>query len=256
MIPFLQKFLCLRKIEYLAVDRDFHILETSLGVPQLADCPHEVIPGKDVRLGFPELIGIENILLAILQEQQDGLELKGIGRFSPQGNPLYIDIAVFSNKDTEQETLENYLVIFFENVTERMVMEQKLVQKSNETSLLLEAWSYSNKYLDKIINSMAEILLVTNHSGVIKLVNRAIQELFCYSEEELIGQPISIILSQEDALLEQSSSLSLSAEILKNVEVVCQTKTGKKVLLSFSRSIIQMEKEGLQDLIYIGREIR
>lgn len=254
MIPFLQKFLSLRKIEYLAVDRDFHILETSLGVKQLADCPHEVIQGKDVRLGFPELIGMENILLAILQEQQDSLELKGICRFSAHGTPLYIDVSIVNNQD--EVTKKNRLIIFFENVTERMVMEQKLVQKSNETSLLLEAWSYSNKYLDRIINSMVEVLLVTNRSGVIKLVNKAIQELFSYSEEELIGQHISTIFSQGNALLPSNNSLSLVAEMLDNVEVVCQTKTGKKVSLSFSRSVIQVDKEGLQDLIYIGREIK
>jgi hypothetical protein len=122
MIPFFDKFLSLRKIEYLAVDQDFHILETSLGVQQFADCPQEVIRGKDVRLGFPELIGIENILLAIIQEQQPSLELKGIGRFSPQGIPLYIDIAIISNQ--HEETLINYLIILFEDVTERMIMEQ------------------------------------------------------------------------------------------------------------------------------------
>lgn len=253
MIPFLQKFLSLRKIEYLAVDGDFHILETSLGVPQFADCPDQVIRGKDVRLGFPEFIGIENILLAILQEQQDSLELKGISRFSHQEKPLYVDVAVVSNYD--EITKNNRLIILFEDVTERMVMEQKLVQKSNETSLLLEAWSNSSKYLDQIINSMTEILLVTNSSGVVKLVNKAVQELFCYSEEELIGQHISTILSQEDALLDGNRSLFLLEGFLKNIEVVCQTKTGIKVAISFSRSVIQMDKEDLQDLIYIGREI-
>jgi hypothetical protein len=61
MNPTLKKllsFLAPRRREYLAVDENFNILETSLGVERFADCPDEVLKGKDVRIGFPELIGL------------------------------------------------------------------------------------------------------------------------------------------------------------------------------------------------------
>ena len=253
MSPLLNKLLSIRKIEYLVVDRDFHICKTSLGVQRLADSPNEVMKGNDVRLGFPELIGMEDILFAIIQGQQDSFELKGIGRFGSQSPALYVDLLIISSQD--KENLENQLVLFFEDVTERMIMEQKLVQKSNETSLLLEAWAYSSTYLDKIIKSISEFLLVTTPSGTIKLVNKAIKDALEYSEEELIGQPISVIFGKNNTLSEVSPVNLLAGKFCKNVEVVCQTKTGEKVMIAFSRSTVETDIEDLQDFIYIGREI-
>lgn len=240
-------------MEYLAVDGELNILEISLGLQRFADYPDEVIKGNDVRCGFPELIGIESILIKIIQGEQDSFELNGIGRFSDNDFPLYINLYIIKNPD--EDTLEDSLVIFFEDVTSRMVVEQKLVQRANEISLLLEAWSYSSEYLNKIITSMADVLLVTSQSGNLKIVNRAAQDLLGYKEEELIGKPLEIIISKKQLLLEASEQYLRSGKYLKNVEVLCQTKAGEKVAIAFSCSAIQTNLEGIQDFIYVGREI-
>ncbi len=252
MSSILKKLLSLRKMAYLMLDWDFNILEASLGVQRFADRPNEVLKGKDVRLGFPELIGLEDVLLAILQGRQDIFELKGIGRFSSRNAPLYIDISIINSQDEEE--LENRLIIFFEDVTDKMVMEQKLLQNSNEISLLLEAWSYSSNYLDNIIKSLRDVLLIITSSKRIKIVNLAIQDLLEYSKEELLGQPISMIFGEQNALIEAKPSDNLLNQVIKNFEVVCQTKTGKKIATTFSQSIIQTDSQGLHDFIYIGRE--
>lgn len=253
MSSILKKLLSLRKMAYLMLDGNFNILEASTGVQRFADRPNEVLKGKDVRLGFPELIGLEDVLLAILQGRQDIFELKGIGRFSPQNALLYIDISIINSQDEGE--LENRLIIFFEDVTDKMVMEQKLLQNSNEISLLLEAWSYSSNYLDNIIKSLRDVLLIITSSRKIKIVNLAIQDLLEYSKEELLGQPISMIFGEQNALIEAKPSDNLLNQVIKNFEVVCQTKTGKKIATTFSQSIIQTDSQGLHDFIYIGREI-
>ena len=253
MNSLLKKLLSLRKMAYLMLDGDFNILEASIGVQRFADRPNEIIKGKDVRLGFPELIGLEDVLIAILQGRQDSFELKGIGRFSPQNAPLYIDISIINSQDERE--LENRLIIFFEDVTDKMVMEQKLLQNSNEISLLLEAWSYSSNYLDNIIKSLRDVLLIITSSRRIKIVNLAIQDLLEYSKEELIGQPISMIFGEQNALIEANPSDNFLNQAIKNFEFICQTKTGKKIAIAFSQSIIQTDSQGLHDFIYIGREI-
>lgn len=115
----LSQFLSLRQIEYLVVNGEFNILEISPGVKRFADCPDEVKKGKDVRLGFPELVGVEDILLAILEKEQESFELKGIGRFSGCTSPFYINISVI--KTSEKGGVDKQLIIFIEDVTERMV---------------------------------------------------------------------------------------------------------------------------------------
>ncbi|NEQ22247.1 MAG: adenylate/guanylate cyclase, partial [Microcoleus sp. SIO2G3] len=124
-----------RRREYLTIDQEFNILDTSIGVQRFADCPHEVMKGKDVRIGFPELIGLEEILLDIVQGKQANFELKGLGRFSPTGSAVYFDIYVIKNQF--EKSFINKLIVFLEDVTEQMVLEQNLVQASNENSLLL-----------------------------------------------------------------------------------------------------------------------
>ncbi|HEY9835241.1 MAG TPA: PAS domain-containing protein [Stenomitos sp.] len=253
MNSLLQQLLSLRQIEYLVVDRKLNILETSLGVKKFADCPQEVTHTKPVCLGFPELIGVEELLIAILEGKKDSFELKGIGRFSAQGYPLYLDLYVV--KPQNLEDLGNRLVIFVENVTERMVLEQKLVQRSNEVSLLLEAWDSSNEYLNKIIQSLANALLVTTQSGIIKMVNQAANDLFGYSKEELMGTQLSQLIIESDLLLEASKKYFLAQAFSPDVEVVGLTKQGTQVAIAFSCSAIQTHRENIPDYIYVGREI-
>lgn len=121
----------------------------------------------------------------------------------------------------------------------------------------MNALSDSQQYIDKIFLSMADALLVTNRSGIIKIVNRAAQKLFEYSEEELINKPISLIIGHEKNFsLEVFHEYFLSqGEFLQDVELNCKTKTGKKVYVSFSCSTIQTDIKDLQDYIYIGRDI-
>ncbi len=244
--------------EYLILDRDFKILEISLGVQRFADAPDEVVVGKDIRLSFPELIGVEDTLMDILQEQQEGFELNAIGRFSDPNNPLYVDFHIIKNNfviyDQEQSS-ENQLIIFFEDVTTRMVLEQSLVQSTNETSLLFSSLSASKAYIDKIVDSMADALLVTSPSGTIKTVNHSVQNLFGYRESELIGQPISLLIKDANLLIANNQQHLLCDPSFNHLEVVCLTKTGEKVTIAFSCSVIQTETEGVENFIYIGRDI-
>ncbi|MBW4496218.1 MAG: PAS domain S-box protein [Oscillatoria princeps RMCB-10] len=240
-------------LEYLIVGRDLLILETSSDVQRFADCPDEVFPGQDIRSGFPELIGTEDILMAVLQGEQESFEFKGIGRFPEHGHPLYMDFYV--NQYRDEETFESWLIILFQDVSDRMTLEQKLVQSTNETALLLSALSVSQNSLNKIITSMADALIVTTRKGNIKAVNQAAKKLFGYSEEELKGRPISLIVADRSFFNLVTEEDILSGGDLTDIEVVCQTKTGKKLSVEFSCSAIETDLEDLQDFIYIGRDI-
>jgi PAS domain S-box-containing protein len=256
MSSLLNKLLCRlapRRREYLAVDRNFNILETSIGVRRFADCPSELLKGKDVRLGFPELIGLEDICTDILEKRQFSFELKGVARTTEQDSPLYIDLYIINNPD--KKAGGNSLTIFLEDVTDKMLLEQSLVQASNEKSLLLSALAASKDYVDTIITSMADALIVTKNSGEIKTINRAAKDLFGYSEEELVEQSISKIINNTNFIKQASQQHPLFNKSFKNVEVICQTKIGKKITVAFSCSAIQTETKDLQDLIYIGRDI-
>lgn len=253
MHPLFKKLLFSRKIEYLAVDESFNILELSHKIAQFADRPQDLSIGKDVRLSFPELVGIEEILSDILQGRQLNFDLKGIGRFSGRGNLLYFDMYIIN--DSEDYQAGNKLIILCEDVTERMNLEQTLVQRSNETTLLLDAWAASSQYLDKIIQYIGDGLFVTNSSSIIKIVNKAANSLLGYSNSELIGKPLSLIIDESQIKNLVSHKNGSYSNGVNTTQVVCRTKTGDKILVAFSCSRIESELEEEQDIIYIGRDI-
>ncbi|MEG3842560.1 adenylate/guanylate cyclase domain-containing protein [Microcoleus sp. herbarium14] len=257
MKTLLKKLLVPHHLEYLALDKDFLIQETSLKVERFADCPEEVAAGSDVRIPFPELVGSEEILIDIFEGRLPNFELKAITRVLENGSRLYFDMYIveFSND-------ENYhrLILFFEDVTDRMGLEQTLVQATNEMNILLSTLAATNNYVEKIITSMAEVLLVTTASGKIKKVNQAAQDLFGYSESELVGQQIDVLAAVGESW--QTVSQEQPQLSPTNTEVICTAKTGEKLTVSFSCTAIPSEIQGIsissaavQDFVYIGRDV-
>lgn len=250
----LQKLLNPQQTEYFIINENFIIQETSAEVQRFTDIPGDAIPGADARISFPELIGSENILMSIIRGQRQSFELKGIARFTDNNYPLYFDVLAIEHEDEQDKSSQ--LLILVEDVTEKMVMKQSLIQRANEANLLLSALAASKDYIDKVVRSMGDALLVTTTLGMIKTVNQSAQLLFGYSEAELIDQPLSMIVVEETLLYQARHRYILSQkELLRELETVCNTKTGKKIWVEFSCSAIQTELKGLYDFIYVGRDI-
>ncbi|MHC5913032.1 MAG: adenylate/guanylate cyclase domain-containing protein [Nostoc sp.] len=237
------------KFERLELDENFCIIDTSEQVQRFAEHPEDVIRGKDIRLSFPELRGLENILKSLLQGEKKLFELPAIERYSEHHLYVYIDIYIIG------EQQENKLIILIEDVTDRLVLKQKLAQQANETNLLSSALISCENYMEQVITSMADALLVTSNTGKIKRINHAAQKLFGFSEEELINQPISLIIDNNQILLKAIYQHSYLKRNLQNLEVVCRTKTREKLLIAFSCSVIAKQTEELEDIVYIGRDI-
>lgn len=255
MKTLLQKLLVPHHLEYLALDRDFLIQETSANVQRFAYCD-EIVSGNDVRIHFPELVGTEEILIDIFEGRLPNFDLKAMTRVLEDNSRLYFDMYIVEFRNDE---INERLIIFFEDVTDRMGLEQTLVQATNEMNILLSTLAATNNYVEKIITSMAEVLLVTTATGKIKKVNQAAQNLFGYNDSELVGQPINAIAPIGQSL----QDLSKQGELVQTkAEVICTAKTGEKLTLSFSctpiPSDIKSVSDGttdLTDFLYIGRDV-
>ncbi|MEH1899315.1 MAG: ATP-binding protein [Nostoc sp.] len=261
MNSLLTNILSVCKIEYLILDEDLKIVEISVGLNHFANILDEVKQGEDVRIAFPELEGLEDIFDAIRYGEQDNFELKGIMRSQDAASPLYIDIRI--TKNIQENSSINPLIIIVEDSTERMVLEQSLFQGANEANLLLRNLKASKQYIDQIVTSMADALLVTTLSGKIKKLNLAAQVLLEYDEIELIGQPITKVLREVDSYKLQIENIEnietfLNPDqnpLLKEVETVCYTKSRKTISVAFSYSIVKTEIEHFQGYVYILRDM-
>jgi PAS domain S-box-containing protein len=241
--------------EYIILDRDFTILDFSPQAIAFADEPEALAIGGDIRSGFPELIGAESSLLSEFFAAGDLFQLEGINKSnSLHSDSIYINLYITSFQEDLQAPIR--LLVLLEDTTEQMQVQQKLVQRVNESSLLETAWEASQAYLDKIINSMADALLVTGADGTIKKLNPAAAELFDYDEAELINAPISLLSSEFDRLPQPRYSIALSDnDVFQNIEISCVTKSGREIVVVFSCSMMQTEFNDRPDLVYLGKDI-
>ncbi len=253
-----KNLLALKNMDYLVANQDLVIIEKSEKVQRFAEDIDELLEGQELCFAFPELMGTEEILSQIITGEPIDFDLKGMSR-DVNGSLLYFNMYFIGSQEELED--KNCLFVFFEDVTENLNLEQKLVQVANEKGLLLSALSSSKKSLDKIIASMADALLVTTASGIIKTVNEASLGLFGYTEKELIGQSISLIIEDKNFLFQFIDPMFLEdigieeGEIFKNLEVTCKTKKQVKIFVEFSCSVIKTDLKDVHNFIYIGRDI-
>ena len=229
---------------YLILDRDFLILKKSVQAQQFADPPNSVKIGKDVRECFPEFFGLETKLQQIFNNQEEVFFLPGIARVDRQNHHLYFDLAI-SHCVYQDQTC---LMILFNDVTEKMILQQRLIQRVNETHILLKKLKNQEVYLETIINSLTESLIIADARGIIQNINPATITLLGYGREELIGQLITFVIRDTNFIL--TTNL---ADIFREAEFVCQQKTGEKIVVSFSCAAITLEGELL--FVYVGRDM-
>ena len=244
----MKQLLIVDKREYLILNKDLTIFQTSLLVAKYAEFPEQVVVDRDIRLGFPEFIGLEDTLANLQQEDQSNFLLQGITRHTEQNSLLYFDIDI--------RHIDNKLIVFFEDVTELMTLKQSLLQQVNEAEILLSSLKRFEECTNKIIASMGDILIIVTHSGKIERINKAARKLFGYSYSELLEQSISKLITSQNFDHEQLyNSYRASNKSIQKIELTCQDKYGERIEIEFNFSIVPTEIEGLFKCIYLGRNI-
>ncbi|MBC6480319.1 MAG: hypothetical protein GDA56_23590 [Hormoscilla sp. GM7CHS1pb] len=76
-------------MEYMVLDKNLVIQTISANLVRFVEVAEQVSRGSKIIVGFPELIGVEDLLIAVLEGQQESFDLKGIARTDAQGNNIY-----------------------------------------------------------------------------------------------------------------------------------------------------------------------
>jgi len=104
----------------------------------------------------------------------------------------------------------------------------------------LRVTGLSKTYLDRILKTMADTLIVCNDQGNIQIVNQASLDILGYTEAELLGESIaSVIIGVTDASLTE-----LLDPPVRNSEVAYQTKGGDPIPMSLSTSRMPTGTDG------------
>lgn len=142
------------------------------------------------------------------------------------------------------------------------VMTEKLkegVARRKEEKHLRE----SRDYADNVIKSISDALIVTDAKGKIGLVNQATVELLGYTEEEILGTPIRLLMDEErseslvaTSLLNENGMKDLLGKgFVGNLEVQYVAKHGKKISMILSAAVMRTTDRKVSNIVWIGKDI-
>ena len=263
------KIVVLQHIEYFIVDRDLVIFEYSQDISRFFSYTQRLSPGQDVREFLPELSNYQPIINKILEGKKKHFSLPKIS-FNSQVDRF--DSSVLSSSCSELYFSvhlahylfdnDNYLIIFLEEINPHSAWIQSENDKLDKYSFLHDSSLLSNQlaqsiyFYERVFASMAEALIITSDTGIIQQVNQSTVNLLGYNQVELVDRSINKIIADPNFLLSEIQQYLLTqGELIKNLEVICQTKQGLTKIISFSCSRIKTENNDNNKLIYLGRDI-
>lgn len=121
-------------IEYLLLDQDLIIQDYSMGAERLVGEEMTLRKGELLDQYFPETVGLEDILTSVLTGELDSFDIKAIARSPNPDTHLYIDLYFIPDPNPRED---QRLILFLEDVTAQMELEQRLVQATNENAIVI-----------------------------------------------------------------------------------------------------------------------
>lgn len=112
----------------------------------------------------------------------------------------------------------------------------------------------SRNYINNILESMTDMLIVVDQNGIINTINKATMNLLGYNEEELVGRHINSVFSHDESLL-FNDLYKNNKDAIKNLETVYISKEGKKMNVLFSSSIMRNEYNDIIGIVCVAQDI-
>jgi PAS domain S-box-containing protein len=130
-----------------------------------------------------------------------------------------------------------------------------LVDSFNEMVKNLQKVTVSKDYVDNIIRSMINTLMVVSPDGKITRVNNATCKLLGYEEEELIGRPVETIFGGESSRKVSLMKTILADGHVVNIEELYRAKNGREVPVLLSASVIHDNINLIRGIVYAAQDI-
>jgi diguanylate cyclase (GGDEF)-like protein/PAS domain S-box-containing protein len=130
-----------------------------------------------------------------------------------------------------------------DEIADLEVALDRMRQKLRQTTI-------TKDYLNTVLNSMNDAVLVTSPNGVIKRVNEAAVRLFGYSEEEIAGKPFVSLIAEGER-----DNFTLETSGMETRESVIATRSGQTIPVSLSGAPLAAEDSQFEGTIFVIRNI-
>ena len=125
-----------------------------------------------------------------------------------------------------------------------------LADMFNRMRSKLKATTISRDYVDSVLASMNEAIIITSPDSLITRINMATERLLGYSEGELKGKSLEFIVDRE-----KSGTLQVDMPSGVPKEAFLITKRGESIPVSYTGSVISGKGSDSGDLIYAAQNI-
>ena len=129
-----------------------------------------------------------------------------------------------------------------------------IATQQTELALARDELATSKVYVNNVLRSMADSLLVIDADMTIGSVNPSLLELLGYEEEALVGQSPGLIFGEEFAQGAIIENLLLQGSV-SGIESSFLTSTGQSIPISVSGSMMQDEQGQFQGLVCVAQDI-
>jgi PAS domain S-box-containing protein len=130
---------------------------------------------------------------------------------------------------------------------------QTLVDSFNQMALDLSSTTVSKDYMDTIIKSMTDAVLVASEDKGINLVNTAVCQMLDYEEKDLLDHSFEILFNPE-----AGDSREIMAEVFSkgsiSRETVFRTRTGGTIPMLLSASLLPL-KEDRSGFVCVAKDV-
>jgi diguanylate cyclase (GGDEF)-like protein/PAS domain S-box-containing protein len=138
-----------------------------------------------------------------------------------------------------------------DEIGELQLALERMRQKLSDTTI-------TKNYLDTVLNSLSDSVIVTSPDGLIKSCNQATQALLGYSEDELIGKSLVSFIDEPHRSnfdLTTTAADGRSTAAMEARETVLRTASGQTIPVSMAASAIASADPLFEGDIYVARNI-
>jgi diguanylate cyclase (GGDEF)-like protein/PAS domain S-box-containing protein len=126
----------------------------------------------------------------------------------------------------------------------------ELQQALEQMRQKLQQTTITTEYLNTVLNSMKDAVLVTDVQGSVSKINQAAVQLFSCNESDLVGKPFSSLISEPER-----EAFAIEASISETRETVVKTADGQTIPVSISISALSSTDSDFAGAILVARDI-
>ncbi|MCI0699305.1 sigma-54-dependent Fis family transcriptional regulator [candidate division KSB1 bacterium] len=157
MDQFIQKILTEQQVGFAVIDRQMRVEQYNDVFARFIQSGEEAANGKRLDELYPEMVGLEETLNALLESPEQSFELPCVNRQGLAGEMCFLDFKLNSLRD--QAEAEPRLLFMVADKTKQYQMQQQLVQQKHELLLLRSMLGSQQKFLaNSILGSSPPIV--------------------------------------------------------------------------------------------------